>query len=487
MAAHALHDASSALERLPAPPRASPRLQRICLIAIALVVVHFVAVGGTAVVRRAPDFEYFYKAGASLARTGVLDPGLDRLPDGTIEPRGTIDWYLPFVHRLMTPLGLLPIKLAGWLWLLANVAIFFGTLWLMGRYVSGLPPGDWLVTAAVPVLATILFWHWEFRLNQVDNLTLLLMAAAFVLWRRGRHGLAGFWLGLAVLLKITPALLLVWFGLKRQPRIVAAAVVTVLLAGPASDAVVFGPRGAQEVYAGWFERAFTRSSSRGLIANQIEMDWRNQGVAAVLCRWLHPTSYALRFDNDPRIKIDREPAFVNIAELSLPTIARAVDVLMVAGLAALAWFCRRPAARLTPWQLRLEWSLVLLATLWFMPVLRRYHFIWMTPALTLLVSTAYYRWSSRTWRFAALGSIGLLVLGQAALLSRLADTDVVEGAGVFQFTLLTTIAAVVWMLRRLARNPAELAPDAFERPRNPAAAPAPSHRQTPGNLLAEHA
>lgn len=476
-----------ALERLPAPPRAAPRLHRICLVTMVLVVAHFVAVGGTAVVRRAPDFEYFYKAGASLARTGVLDPGIDRLPDGTIEARGTIDWYLPFVHRLMTPLGLLPIKLAGWFWLLANVAMFFGTLWLLGRYVSGLPPDDWLVTAAVPVLATILFWHWEFRLNQVDNLTLLLMVAAFVLSRRGRHGLAGFWLGLAVLLKITPALLLVWFGLKRQPRVVAAGVATLLLAGPASDAVVFGPRGAQEAYAAWFERAVTRSSSRGLIANQIEMDWRNQGVAAVLCRWLHPTSYSLRFDNDPRIKIDREPAFVNVAELPLPSIARAVDVLMVSGLAGLVWLCRRPAARLSSWQLRLEWALVLLAMLWFMPVLRRYHFIWMTPALTLLVSAAYYRWSSRTWRFAALGSIGLLVLGQAALLSRLADTDVVEGAGVFQFTLLATIAAVVWLLRRLARNPAELAPDAFEPARRRADVPAASLGRAPGNLLADHA
>jgi len=479
-------EAIPATERLPAPPRASARLQRVCVVTVVLVVVHFVAVGGTAVVRRAPDFEYFYKAGYSLARTGVLDPGIDRLPDGTIEPRGTIDWYLPFVHRLMTPLGLLPIKLAGWLWLLANVAMFFGTLWLLGRYVAGLPPDDWLVTAVVPVLATILFWHWEFRLNQVDNLTLLLMAAAFVLWRRGRHGLAGFWLGFAVLLKLTPALLLVWFGLKRQRRVVAAGLATVLLAGPASDALVFGPRGAQEVYSAWFERAVTRSSSRGLIVNQIEMDWRNQGVGAVLCRWLHPTSYSLRFDNDPRIKIDREPAFVNVAELSLPSVARAVEVLMIAGLAGLVWVCRKPAVHLTAWQLRLEWALVLLAMLWFMPVLRRYHFIWMTPALTLLVSTAYYRWRSWHWRFASVGSMVLLVLGQAALLSRLADTDVVEGVGVFQFTLVAMMVAVVWLLRRLDRDPSELAPDAFERIRHPPAPLPPSPGQGRGNLLAEH-
>lgn len=473
---------------MPAPPPASPRLRLLCALTLAGVGMHFVWFGGSAVVKKGPDFEYFYKAGAWLYAHGTFDPGFDRLADGHTAPRGTIDWYLPFVHRLMTLLGWMPIKLAGWLWLIANVGMLAATLWLVARHLSGLPPTDWLVIATPAVLLGLLFWHWEFRLNQVNNLTLLLMVGGFVCWMRGRDLPAGLWLGLAALIKITPVLLLVWFALKRQYRVAAAGLATIALAGPVSDAVVLGPAQAFETNAAWFERAVTRSSHRGLVLHQVEMDWRNQGLGAVLSRWLHPTSYSLRFHNDPRIITEKPPAYVNVADLPLTTVVTIVTAVAGASLLGLLWLWRRPASRMTVWELRLEFALVLLAMLWFMPVMRRYHLVWTLPALTLLVSTAYYLWADRLWRGLALSGMAAVALGQLAALTRLLGTEIAEGAGVLLAALLALGVVLCVMVLRLARRPERLPADAFAVPRRPAQIPQ-THTaaQTPPTpLAAEH-
>lgn len=454
--------------RLPAPAPATRGLRALCTVALALNLLHFGLVGYAAARKGGPDFEYFYKAGAWLLKAGVMDPGFDRMPDGTQERRGTIDWYLPFVSRLMTLLAWLPLSSAGVVWLLLNLAAFVTTLYLLGRFVSGLPPQDWLVVLTGPVLLTTQFWHWEFRLNQIDNLTLLLMVAALVLWQRGRPAAAGFWAGLAALLKITPGLLIVWFALKRQTGVVRAAVLTLVLAGPVSDVVVFGPAGAAEVYAGWFSRAVARSSHAGLIANQIEMDWRNQSLAAVACRWLHETSYSLRFDNDPRIRARKPPAYVNVANLPLPAISALVGVVLAGGLVGLLWVLRRPAGELSVWQLRIEWALVLAAMLACMPVLRRYHFIWLVPALVLVQSALFYLWSATWWRRIGVAALVVVATAQLTTLTRLLKTELAEGAGVFLLMLAATIAALLALHSRLASSPDLLPADAFA-----AAGPAP--------------
>ena len=122
----------------------------------------------------------------------------------------------------MTLVAWLPQKQAGLVWLVLNVAAMFATLRLVGRHLVSLPPQDWPVTQLVPFFVLFLFWWWEFRLNQINNLTLLLLLGGFVCWQRGQHRASGLWLGLAVLIKVTPALLLVWFALKRQYRVVGA-------------------------------------------------------------------------------------------------------------------------------------------------------------------------------------------------------------------------------------------------------------------------
>ena len=312
---HSLPDASAAL------PRAAPFWARVlCLGLIVLWTIALARVGAFAVLRAAPDFEYFYKGGAWLLDHGALDPAYDVLPTGQVVPRGSIEWYLPFVSRMMTLIAWLPAQPAGCVWLILNVVATLATLRLVGRHLVGLPPQDWPVTQLVPFLLLTVFWYWEYRLNQINNFTLLLLVASFVCWQQRRQAVAGLWLGLAVLIKVTPLLLVLWFLLKRQFRTAAVAIVTVLLAGPVADVIAFRPAYASDCYRGWFHNAVTNGSHRGLILTQTEMDRRNQGLGAVLSRWLHPTNYGLHYDNDPRLTTTEPPATMNVAHLSRPAV-----------------------------------------------------------------------------------------------------------------------------------------------------------------------
>jgi hypothetical protein len=397
------------------PPRTAPGVVRLlCLAALAAGLWGLWRVGSVGAVSCSPDFEYFYKAGASLLAHGSLDPGYDVSSRGRVVPRGTCEWYMPFVSRLFSLLAWMKPQVAGRVWLAFNLA---GLLWavrIAGRLLSGLPQRDWPVTQLVPCLLLSLYWFWEFRLNQVNAFTLLLLLGSLVCLERGKQAAGGLWLGLAALIKLTPLLLVVWLVLKRWHRAALSAVATVVLFGPVADLIIFGPKDGADVYASWWDAAVVRGSSTGLILSQKEMDWRNQGLGAVASRWLHPTNYNTRFDNDPRLPDSREVLTINVASLSRTTVAWLASAVQFAVAVGLVVLSRRAARAAGPWQLRAEWTLWVLAMLWFMPVMRGYHVIFAYPAIALLCGALHYHGLVHWWSLLVLLALEGLVAGQAS-------------------------------------------------------------------------
>lgn len=441
------------------PSAATSSVLRIAgIVGLVLALAWLGAVGLRYGQRGLPDFEFFYKAAAWLREHGGLDRGFDRRPDGSLVPRGSIEWYLPFVSRALAPLGCLRVSTAAAIWLGLNLLALATTLRLLLVYGLGMQRRDWPV-GAVPLIVLLgLFWYWEFRLNQINNFTLLLMTACFVHAQQGRRLAAGLWLGLAVLIKLTPALLLAWLALKRQWRTVTVALLTILVAGPLSDAIVFGPALTLEYYRSWYEQAVQRGSHRGLILSQREMDWRNQATGAVLSRWLHPTNWSTTFDNDPRAPGDPTPRFTNVANLPREQVATIVTLLATGSIAGLLWLARRPAGRCSQRELLAEWSLFLLAMLWLMPVMRRYHLIWTVPAAAILLQQVWLA-GLRAWTgWLAAGAVTLTAVSQAAVMPMpsLGGTPV-EAKGIFLLVVVVLAGAVIAVLRAeraLAARPA---------------------------------
>ena len=472
------------------PDRAPAGVRWTCLSVIVLLALYHGVCALGSLRDGGPDFEYFFKSGAWLLDHGGRDTRYDinsaeRLPDygghdarydrfddGRVVRRGGIEWYLPFVSRVMTGFveigrqaklfGSTPYRRTGVFWLAINLLVLFTILRLLGTHVMGLPPSDWAVTLLVPFIGLQLFWSWEFRLNQIDCLTLLLIVACFVHWQQGRRNVPGFWLGLAVLLKLTPALLIIWFALKRQFRTVAIAMVTVICAGPLGDLVAFGPSYAADWYRGWAEIAVVRGSHRGLILDEREVEWRNQSISAVAARWLHPTNAATRFDNDPRISRADPDMYMNVVDWSNTTVATIVLSIVAASAIGLCWLARWPAARCSIWQLRVEWALFLVAMLWFMPVLRRYHFVMLLPALAVIAGCVHHcGWKSGIGR-AGIATYAILILSQLATALRFwFRPSPSESLGAFLLILPVLAAPLIVLLRRLQRDPAAIPEDPY--------------------------
>ncbi|HUU96149.1 MAG TPA: hypothetical protein VM487_10450, partial [Phycisphaerae bacterium] len=237
---------------------------------------------------------------------------------------------------------------------------------------------------------------------------------------------------------------------------------TFVLAGPVSDLIVFGPGPAIDEYHIWARKAVHRASHRRLVLAQLEMDWRNQGLGAVLSRWLHPTSYATRFDNEPRAPASPYPKWVNVAHQTPETIANVVTVVLGLSLVGLLVLARRPARLLNLWQLRMEWALFVLAMLWFMPVMRRYHMIWALPAMALLAAGEHHVGWRRRWTILALIAMFIVVGSQIALISKeFIGTNLVEGYGITLFSVVALVVPLVTVLLWLARNPAAVSQDVF--------------------------
>ncbi len=445
------------------PPVAPRAVRVLSLLGVLVVLVWLGQHGARQIYHERPDFEYFYKSGIWLLHHGVLDPGWDTV-NGHIEQRGTLEWYLPCVPRMMTLVALLPFRPAGYVWLGLNLLALLVTLRLLGRHLTGLPPKDWPVTQLLPLIILAAYWRWEFRLNQIDNFTLLLIVLFFVTWQQGRRVASGFSLGLAVLLKLTPALLVLWLLLKRQYRTVGVTVLTVLLAGPLADMAALGPEYAIGAYRQWVERCVAHGSHRGLILAQSEMDWRNQGLGAVTSRWLHETNYNTHFDNDPRHQAEHgthEVRTLNVVNLPLNVVAYLATGVALLSLAGLIWLCRRPAALLTVWQVRFEWTLFMLAMLWLMPVMRLYHMVWALPAISILGAGVHYAGMKRGWSMLALVCLGLALVAQLSLFS----IDM-SARGTVLGTVVVLAVPIVVMLLSLRRSPRALPPPYHVPPRS---------------------
>ncbi|HUW84130.1 MAG TPA: glycosyltransferase family 87 protein [Phycisphaerae bacterium] len=376
------------------------------LVLVLIGLLTFLAIRRT--LRGLPDFEFFYAAGRYVLQHRAL------AGEGHV---GSLPWYLPALSRFFAVFALVPAGMAGVVWALLNTGMLLVTLRWFGRHVSDAPREQWLASQFAPFMLTFPYWIYQFQLSQLTVFVLFLCAGSLWLWESNRRTLAGCVLGVAILIKTTPVVLLGWFLLKRQWRTFAACVATILVLGPVSDVLTFGPAKAAGYYNDWYRSAVVNGSHRSFMLNQVEVDHRNQASGVTLARLLHPVDARRHLWNDPRSKHWGPSIFVNVANVPLSTVARLHTLLLAAVGLLLLYGLRRPAVALNRSQLRLEWALAMLAMVWFMPVLRLYHYAWVYPLLAMLCNAQLCREAGVSVRLAWTVAI-LWVLPMPMLVSR---------------------------------------------------------------------
>ncbi len=194
--------------------------------------------------RGGKDVAAYYAAAEMLLKGGdFYDPaalrraGLKRGADADRDGFG----YPPLMALAFVPLNRLPFPAARCAWALLNQLFLVGVGALLCA--SIFPPGAERLAAGYlfalvaccsePVRAHLLA-------GQSNLLVLFLMCAGYWAFKRGRPTAAGCALGAAAALKVYPIALIAYFGWKRRWRLLAAAIVTIML-GAAAGVAAAGP------------------------------------------------------------------------------------------------------------------------------------------------------------------------------------------------------------------------------------------------------
>jgi hypothetical protein len=382
------------------------------------------------------DFDDFWLTGRHFLQTGkiVKDYGVHN--------------YLPFFVLAMVPLSMLPLKVACVVFNAGGLAGFV----LSVRLIDGLisrdggespphPPGppeegpptqaplpapasvgDFQRIAA-PVGMVLVYVTGCLVMGQMALYTLAMLTLAWHCVEKQRSGGGGLWLALAVSTKVYPIVLIPFFLLKRNWRLVGAAGGGLVAMNVLLPAVVFGPAETWRLH-----RDFTLTSILGQSSLQLavidsnKMSYTNQSSALVARRTTRPTDSGVDGpDGRPRfvtlVEWDAEP--IGFWRLRLARVQWLLAALQT-GLAVVAvWVCRRPAKAISMTRMRHEFAAFLLLALLLSPVVWSFYYCLCYLPLALLNERALIQINNRVRVSGAILTAAIWWLATPALASPL--------------------------------------------------------------------
>lgn len=371
-----------------------------------------IAIGRVANHSSASDFPAFYASAQYL------------LVHGERRCNSEFMRYLPSADLPWIALALLPLPAAAVVYYLFNCWCWMGLLDTIGR---NLLTGVALAQRRQIMLQTGLLVMPlaldGFAVGAFHVFMVWMMVAGLCQISRERTWQGGFVLGLAIWVKLLPALGAAYLIFKRkwQPAVIALA--AVLAADVVLSVASYGPREAWRHHAVWWRDEGSGALNRQLTNPDAINEDRitNQSIAVVLRHTL--TTFGMDF-SDVRKS-------VSIADVSAGTLR--VVYLTIVGLLALAgaYYCRRSWPDTSRRQRSAEIALLLLATLWFSPVVWGYHPTAVTPALALVISRApQYPRLCRGMALVWLAALALFAVPYARLLGHATLASLLLGAAV---------------------------------------------------------
>lgn len=348
---------------------------------VALLVV-VAAVSFHRAVRARYDFHHFYLDARHVWEHGALNPSLDH-PDP--HARRQLPFYLPVVPLLLAPLTFGGPATTAALWATGQTLSLLTAIWVLSGWCrDGHDPWRHTVTLCATGVLGLAAIIEAAKFNQLTLPLLALLLGGLAALERGRPVRAGILLGLSVVLKLLPAVLLVWLALKRQWRAAAALTVTVFVVAVAPCLAVFGVERTAAYHRQWWQHNVRGPAARGMataatpddptyegeLADHLT-DRRNQALPVVLARLLSPEQ-------------PHHVAFQPV-RVSVPTAVGIARGALLVLLGVLIWLTRGRWGGLPVTRRRAEFAVYLLAMMVLAPLVRQYYLAWALPALMVLI------------------------------------------------------------------------------------------------------
>jgi alpha-1,2-mannosyltransferase len=292
--------------------------------------------------------------------------------------------YMPTAAMYFSPLALVDRGTGFMLRYAVAVACLWFTFRLLYRMVHG-HAGTAAPRSFPPAVLTVLL-AFQFVLQDLDDagphlILLMILVGGMYAVRRGRDSLGAVWFGLAIALKVTPALFLPFFLWKRRWRLAGLTAIAAL-GWIVMPMVWLGPATWWKHQGEWIEvsaGSFMGHETPLTVENEQRVN--NQSLNQALQRYLvtYPEDHPARRSDS---------AYVPLLDLP-PSNAKIVVIAAMFGLlAAFCWKTRHPyAERNDPDWVR-DCSGVLILALLFCPVTWVQHLVWLVPALYLIAGKA---------------------------------------------------------------------------------------------------
>lgn len=214
-----------------APVRVSPRLLRLSAIAgwivIGVALAALLVRLHTLITARSDFTQDYMAARALLAGHSIYDlfPAQDLAAQG-LRAEALANYHPPFNALLFLPLALLPYQAAAVLWTLLLLLLYLLIGAIVVRELGIAVPAH---VAPLAIGLSLLWYPFQFNiiLGQLSLPLAACVVGAWALLDRRRDGLAGALIGLAALIKLFPALLLLYLLLRRRWRALGAALLTI--------------------------------------------------------------------------------------------------------------------------------------------------------------------------------------------------------------------------------------------------------------------
>ena len=270
---------------------------------------------------------------------------------------------MPFIVILLSPLAYLPPALMALIWSLLKVAALAVSLLMTARLAADgdrrIP--DW-------VLALGLLWSMLTITDDVlhgNTNVFVLAAVAGHLWlfRRGSDRLSGLALALAICLKMTPAIFLLYWLHQRCWKLLGWAAAGLVLMAAVIPAVAVGPARSAELTQSWLENLVVP----GLVKGAWYPIHVNQSLPGVFSRYLLPRDdpNGNIFWNPDDNPYDRQTQFgwISVAGLSEGAVRWLIRLCQLAVLVAAGWAIGRGKLPRADGRRALHYGLVVAAML----------------------------------------------------------------------------------------------------------------------------
>ncbi len=358
------------------------------------------------------DFTIYYDAGRALIE--------GRNPNRVF---GYI--YLPFFALCMTPLALLPFKIAAVVW---QTASFAALVWITRALVrlvraDGLAAPVWLEWA--PLVCVLRLVDSNFGNGQVNLLVLALVVLGLCAWIDARPTKAGAWLGLASALKLLPAFLGLVFLVRRSWRVCAMLVATALFCVFLVPAIVPGWSTNLAWIGGWMQQESGPYLKGGDTLLERRSYLPGQSLTPVLYRLITHTPATSLGDAGPK---------VNVLDLDLEQAKWVVRGVALAWLALLVATLMRSRGNDGPGACLRDMSLAICGALTLAPLVHKAHMLWLIVPYALLLAGApagmSTSWRRVRWTLIAL-SIAFIALTTPAIFGRSLSTSLLSHNTIF--------------------------------------------------------